>query len=128
MKIIACKKCNHPCAYNVSGAGTFSLCCNAPTYIKDVSAPEIGKAARSMNKAALAVLAVALIAVIYLLYLVFALHTVTNRPSRVISTAEKIRVERLLAKHGLRGQVSIIEILQDGSMWFERDGVKYRLQ
>lgn len=45
-----------------------------------------------------------------------------SSPPRILSDGEKIRVERLLQKHGLVGQISVIEIHRDGTKWFEREG------
>ena len=67
----------------------------------------------------------------FIIYLLFCFIE-SNRPQDsqcLVPAAEKIRVERLLKKHGLQGTISVIEIHPaDGSLWFERDGQLCQLQ
>ena len=80
------------------------------------------KAERIGKIAALIILVGALALIIYFFILVFSEGT-DNRPPHVLPTAaEKIRVERLIKKHGLQYQASVIEIREDKSMWFRRGG------
>jgi hypothetical protein len=51
-----------------------------------------------------------------------------ERPQRVFSTAEKVRFERLLLKHGLHGKVSVVEVRQDGKLFFLRNGERCELR
>lgn len=64
-------------------------------------------------------------AVVVIFCLVVALATAQNpqrEQQRTLPAAEQIRYNRLLMKHGLIGQVSVIERRPDGTLWFERDG------
>lgn len=45
----------------------------------------------------------------------------------VLPSSEKAEYQRLLLKHGFAGKVSVIEIGTDGSLYFERDGERCRL-
>ncbi len=49
-------------------------------------------------------------------------------PDRTLPPAEKVRYDRLLMKHGLAGRFSVIEVRDNGKLWFEREGEKCKFQ
>jgi len=46
----------------------------------------------------------------------------SERPQHAFSIEKKIEFDRLLRKHDLQYEVSVLEIHADGSLWYERDG------
>ena len=73
------------------------------------------------KRIALIILFIAWCMICWMLFKIFTTEP-TACPPRVLSATEKIRYERLLQKHGLAGQVSVVEVMPDGTMYFMRDG------
>lgn len=74
------------------------------------------------KRAAIIILVICAIVVFWMLYKVFTTAPAENRPQREFTIVQKIKYDRLLRKHGLQYEVSVIEVRADETMWFEREG------
>lgn len=79
------------------------------------------------KRVALVILGCAFLMISWMLFKIFTTAT-DDRPPRILPKNEKVRVERLLKKHGLLDGATIIEVADDGSYWFERGGRRCQLK
>ena len=82
---------------------------------------------------ALGKLVLGIIAAGTIVFCIFILIATAGDPQldtqRLLYPAEKTRIRELLNKHGLLGQVSVVDIDPvDGSFWFERGGKRCALK
>ena len=52
----------------------------------------------------------------------------SHKPKRTLEQKEKIEHAKLLKKHGLLWEVSVILVKEDGTKWFERKGKMIKFQ
>lgn len=51
-----------------------------------------------------------------------------HQPKRTLEQEEKVEYTKLLKKHGLLWEVSVIILKEDGSKWFKRQGKMIKFQ
>lgn len=91
-----------------------------------INIPDETTLAKIGKQVATFILVCALCLICYLFYRIFTIAP-EDRDSHVMQATEKARFEKLLRKHGLQGQITLIEVADDGSLWFERGGRKCSL-
>ncbi len=87
---------------------------------------------RKKTRAPLTILGHVMLALIAIVVILFCMFLIMRSASgedsqRMLTEAKKAEIRRLIKYHGLQG-IAVVEVHNDDSLWFERDGELLRFK